>query len=74
MRKTTVAKFSALKLNQPTAALVENVDLVVTRYGEEDVSVLYGRCKHRGAMMADGSVSGNNLICGVHGWDFRVDT
>ena len=36
--------------------------------------MLYGRCQHRGALMADGFVSGNNLICGVHGWDFRVDT
>ncbi len=74
MRKTAVATFSKLVLNQPVAALIENVDLVVTRYGEQDVSVLYGRCQHRGALMADGHVSGNNLICGVHGWDFRVDT
>jgi glutamate synthase domain-containing protein 2 len=36
--------------------------------------VLYGRCVHRGALMADGHVEGDNLICGVHGWDYRVDT
>jgi glutamate synthase domain-containing protein 2/nitrite reductase/ring-hydroxylating ferredoxin subunit len=76
MQKVTVAVFADLQIDQPTHALVENVDLVVTRYGEaeSDISVLYGRCRHRGAMMADGSVSGKNLICGVHGWDFRVDT
>jgi len=41
---------------------------------DDDISVLYGRCLHRGALMADGHVDGHNLICGVHGWDYRVDS
>ena len=41
---------------------------------DEEVSVLYGRCAHRGALMSDGYVSGNNIICGVHNWDYRIDT
>lgn len=63
-----------LKINEPRHALVENVDLVVVRYNENDVSVLYGRCLHRGALLSDGFVDGHNLICGVHNWDYRVDT
>jgi len=58
---------------EPTYALVGEVDLVVVRYGDK-VSVLYGRCLHRGALMADGNITGHNLICGVHGWDYRYDT
>lgn len=38
------------------------------------MTVLYSRCAHRGALMADGHVDGDNLICGVHGWDFRLNT
>ena len=57
----------------PTYALVAGVDLVVVRY-DNDVSVLYGRCLHRGALMSDGYISGDNLICGVHDWDYRYDT
>ena len=68
-----VAAWSELKDRQPAYALVGGVDLVVIRYDEE-VSVLYGRCLHRGALLADGSVRGNNLICGVHNWDYRLDT
>ncbi len=68
-----VATWSHLQDRQPAYALVESVDLVVTRYDDE-VSVLYGRCLHRGALMADGHVDGHNLICGVHGWDYRYDT
>ncbi|MFT6791828.1 MAG: glutamate synthase domain-containing protein 2/nitrite reductase [Cellvibrionaceae bacterium] len=73
MKKTIIAKWEELKDRQPVYALVGNVDLVVTRYDNE-VSVLYGRCLHRGALMADGHVDGQNLICGVHNWDYRLDT
>ncbi|MFT5288869.1 MAG: glutamate synthase domain-containing protein 2/nitrite reductase [Planctomycetota bacterium] len=68
-----VAKWSELPDREPQYALVSSVDLVVVRQGDS-VSVLYGRCLHRGALMSDGSVEGDNLICGVHGWDYRLDT
>lgn len=69
----SVAKFSELKDRLPTYALVGEVDLVVIRY-DDKVSVLYGRCLHRAALMSDGHVEGNNLFCGVHNWDYRIDT
>jgi glutamate synthase domain-containing protein 2 len=68
-----VANWSGLQDRVPSYALVAGVDLVVIRYDDE-VSVLYGRCQHRGALMSDGHIDGENLICGVHGWDYRYDT
>jgi glutamate synthase domain-containing protein 2/nitrite reductase/ring-hydroxylating ferredoxin subunit len=73
MKKIEICKFSNLKDRQPEQALVENIDLVIIRY-DNNVSVLYGRCLHRGALMADGHIEGENIICGVHGWDYRYDT
>ena len=73
MKKTVIKQWEELEDRQPQAALVAGVDLVVTRFDEE-VSVLYGRCAHRGALMADGFVDGDNLICGLHGWDYRIDS
>ena len=73
MKKIKVCQFSALKDKEPKHALIENVDLVLVRYGDK-VSILYGRCLHRGALMADGHIEGDNIICGVHGWDYRYDT
>jgi glutamate synthase domain-containing protein 2 len=70
MRKVKVADWQSLEDRQPQHALVANVDLVVVRY-EDEVSVLYGRCQHRGALMADGFVRGDDLICGVHNWDYE---
>ncbi len=68
-----IADWDGLANREPAHALVENVDLVVIKF-DDQVSVLYGRCLHRGALLADGSVQGDNLICGVHNWDYRLDT
>ena len=71
--KIKVAAFSELQDRKPAYALAGEVDLVVIRY-DEQVSVLFGRCLHRGALMSDGHVDGDNLYCGVHNWDYRIDT
>lgn len=78
-KKISIARYSELELRKPAAALVANVDLVIVVFkdgdsGQPAVSVLYGRCLHRGAMLADGHIDGEDLICGVHGWDFRFST
>ncbi|MDA8586623.1 glutamate synthase-related protein [Rhodobacteraceae bacterium] len=73
MTKTKIASLSSLPDKKPQYALVGEVDLVVVRWGEE-ISVFYGRCLHRGALMSDGFVRGKNLICGVHNWDYRLDS
>ncbi len=73
MHKIKIADWNSLEDRTPAHARVSNVDLVIVRY-DEDVSVLYGRCLHRGAMLADGFVRGDDLVCGVHNWDYRFRT
>lgn len=73
MTPLAIARWSDLADRTPTGALVSGVDLVITRFGDEH-SVLFGRCLHRGALMADGSVVGENLVCGLHGWDYSMRT
>jgi glutamate synthase domain-containing protein 2/nitrite reductase/ring-hydroxylating ferredoxin subunit len=68
-----IAQVSQLENKQPEHALVNGLDLVIVKF-DDAISVLYGRCLHRGALMSDGHVDGENLICGVHGWDYRVDS
>ena len=69
----TIAKLSEVADRVPIGALVGNVDLVIVRTNN-DIRVLFGRCAHRGALMSDGYISGDDLICGVHGWDYRIQT
>ncbi|MCY3768186.1 MAG: glutamate synthase-related protein [Gammaproteobacteria bacterium] len=73
MNKLAIADWDELEDRAPAHALVSNVDLVIIRF-DGKVSVLYGRCAHRGALMSDGYVDGDNLICGLHGWDYRIDS
>ena len=73
MDKHILARWDDLKDRAPAGFLVESVDLVAIRFGDE-LSVFYGRCLHRGALLADGYVDGRNLICGVHNWDYRLQT
>jgi len=76
LKKVPVARWSELETRTPTHAQVADVDLVVLRLGagEDEVRAFYGRCLHRGALMSDGRVEGDNLVCGLHDWDYRLDT
>ena len=58
MNKVRVATFDELDVKKPTHALVGPVDLVIVRWPDADeVSVLYGRCLHRGALLSDGEAA-----------------
>jgi glutamate synthase domain-containing protein 2/nitrite reductase/ring-hydroxylating ferredoxin subunit len=73
MTKVAIATWDDLSDRVPAYALVGEVDLVVIRW-DDNVSVFYGRCLHRGALLADGFVRGPNLICPLHDWDYRLDS
>ena len=73
MRPVAIASWSQVPDREPVGALVGNVDLVIVRDGS-DHSVLYGRCLHRGAMLADGHIRGPDLVCGLHRWDYQFAT
>lgn len=73
MRKIELIALEQLTDKTPIHKQVNGLDLVVVKDGDA-ISVLYGRCPHRGAILGDGHIDGENLICGVHGWDFRYDT
>ena len=73
IKPVAIAQMADLAEKEPTHAQVLGTDLVIVRYGDE-VSVLYGRCLHRGALLSDGFIDGHNLICGLHNWDYRYDT
>ena len=69
MQPIAIAQWNEIPDREPVGALVDNVDLVIVRW-DDNHSVLYGRCLHRGALLSDGHISGANLICGLHGWDY----
>ncbi len=70
MKEHKLCTLDELGDREPEHFLVGGLDLVAIRY-DDQVSVLYGRCHHRGALLGDGYIDGENLICGLHGWDYR---
>lgn len=75
MNAVKLADWNELKPGEPHPCRVANVDLVAIRWPDQrEVSVLFGRCQHRGALMADGEVSGELLTCKLHGSTYRYRT
>ncbi|MCP9273587.1 glutamate synthase-related protein [Mycolicibacterium arenosum] len=68
-----VASFDELVPFRPHPVSVAGVDIVLIRRGT-GVSALYGRCPHRGALLSDGRVEGDHVVCGVHGWRYDSET
>lgn len=68
-----VASFDDLVSDRPYAVSVADVDLILVRRGES-VTAFHGRCPHRGALLGDGRVEGDLIVCGVHGWRFDSET
>lgn len=73
IKPVKIALLENLEDKKPYRAKVRGTDLVLIKYGKH-ISLLYGRCLHRGALLCDGHIDGHNLICGVHNWDYRYDT
>jgi len=68
-RWAQVATVAELAAGRPVGARVADVDVVAVRHGGE-VRVLYGRCTHRNARLADGHLADGALVCAHHGWDY----
>ena len=56
----------------PIVAQIGGIDLVIVP-GDETHWVLSGRCPHHGALLADGSIDGDDPTCGLHGSGHRAD-
>lgn len=55
---------------QPRAATLLGVPMVLYRGEDGQPAALLDRCPHRNVPLSMGSVRGNHLECGYHGWQF----
>jgi glutamate synthase domain-containing protein 2/CDGSH-type Zn-finger protein len=68
-----VALAAELEDRKPISVEVEGVELLVVKV-DGSISVFQARCVHQGANMADGSIEGDKLVCGLHGWAYDLAT
>lgn len=68
-----IATWSEIPDRRPVGATAGGVELVIVRR-DDAPHVLFGRCLHRGALLCDGRIVGEDLVCGLHGWDYRIES
>jgi len=68
-----VSKANELLGDGPYAVSAGGVDLVLLRT-RSGVRVYEGRCPHQGALLGEGEIDGDSLVCRNHRWRFDVET
>jgi nitrite reductase/ring-hydroxylating ferredoxin subunit len=74
--KPTLSKIpgaAALRGNGPHAVSVGGVDLILLR-AKGQARVYQGRCPHQGALLGEGELEGDALVCRNHRWRFDAET
>jgi cytochrome P450/nitrite reductase/ring-hydroxylating ferredoxin subunit len=57
----------------PFAASVAGFDVVIVRTSS-GLKAYQGRCPHQGALLGEGEVQGDTLVCRNHGWRFDAES
>ncbi|HME84342.1 MAG TPA: cytochrome P450 [Roseiarcus sp.] len=68
-----VANLSELKSAGPFALSANGVDVVLARTGR-GWRAFGGRCPHQGALLGEGELDGDALVCRNHRWRFALDS
>lgn len=68
-----VANLSELKGSGPFALSANGVDVVLSRTGGQ-WRAFGGRCPHQGALLGEGELDGDALVCRNHRWRFALDS
>jgi nitrite reductase/ring-hydroxylating ferredoxin subunit len=60
---------SALSQGAPARVVVDDTPVLLLRDGEQ-IFAIHDRCSHRGCSLSEGSVEGEEIVCGCHGSRF----
>jgi nitrite reductase/ring-hydroxylating ferredoxin subunit len=66
---TPAAGASDLQDRQPLRVVVDDTPVLLLREGEE-LFAIHDRCSHRGCSLSEGSLEGDEIVCGCHGSRF----
>jgi glutamate synthase domain-containing protein 2/nitrite reductase/ring-hydroxylating ferredoxin subunit len=70
-----VIALADLPADRPVTVRVNHRSVAVARCAHpEHAHAFDNRCPHRGGQLGDGSISGNDVVCPLHGYDFDLHT
>jgi cytochrome P450/nitrite reductase/ring-hydroxylating ferredoxin subunit len=67
-----VARSAALSGEGPHSVSAGGVDLVLVR-AKAGLRAFEGRCPHKGALLGEGEIEGDKLVCRNHRWQFSIE-
>ncbi|MGQ0648037.1 MAG: cytochrome P450 [Gemmatimonadaceae bacterium] len=70
---TAVGRLADLRGDGPFALSADGLDLVVLRTAS-GLRAFQGRCPHQGALLGEGELDGDALVCRNHRWRFATST
>ena len=70
--RVRVARADALSGPGPHTASANGLDLVMVRTAA-GLRAFQGRCPHQGALLGEGELEGDTLVCRNHRWRFRIE-
>ena len=74
-RWVAVMQAAELPPDQPVTVRVNERDIALARCEQGgEPHALDSRCPHRGGQLGDGTISGEDIICPLHGYDFDLHT
>ncbi len=66
-------EFSNLISTSPKLLKLFDRELVLYRTTDGQIQAMNNACVHRGAALAQGTVSGDCIVCPYHGWEYQPD-
>jgi cytochrome P450/nitrite reductase/ring-hydroxylating ferredoxin subunit len=70
--RVCVARADAIAEGVPHSVSANGVDLVLIRT-RDGLRAFQGRCPHQGALLGEGEIDGNELVCRNHRWRFDTN-
>ena len=68
-----IVRVSEIPLREGRAVKVGNREIAIFNLGDRFLAV-ENRCPHKSGPLADGIVSGTNVVCPLHAWKFSLET
>ena len=68
-----VVRCEDIPLREGRAVMIGRREIAIFNLGDRFLAV-DNRCPHRGGPLADGIVSGSNVVCPLHAWKFNLES
>ncbi len=74
MKWIRVTRVENIPLREGRSVRIGDDEIAIFHLGEERYVAVDNNCPHRGGPLCDGIVSGETVVCPLHGWKISLET